>query len=90
MKAKKFRLTYREHSQEAIDEAIRQAIPEGGVFADYLTETCLDLVYGETEFERGIKEGQRRFAGWLLHISRTEPEIKHSPADYNVLNAEGD
>lgn len=88
MKARKFRLTYREHSQAAIAEAIRNAIPEGGIVADVLTETCLEPITGATEFERGIKEGGRRMAGWLLHMSRMEPNER--PADENVLNAEGD
>lgn len=68
----KYRLTYQEHSEEQIVAAIKEACPKGGVFADWLTETCLLPVVGVDEFQRGIIEGQRRLAGTILDISRSE------------------
>ena len=76
MKQKKFRLTYREHSEAEIYDAIRKAIPEGGIVADVLTDACLEPIVGATEWDRGVKEGGRRLAGWLLAMARHEQDTK--------------
>jgi hypothetical protein len=76
-KEKKYRLTYAEHSEAAIHAAVKEAIPIGGIFADFLTDICLQLIPQRgNEFERGIVEGTRRFAGQLLDMARSE--IKES------------
>lgn len=66
--------TYRAHlhSDEAINAAIRRAIPMQGVFWDYLTEERLVENFGMSEFERGVIEGARRFAARLQDIALSE------------------
>lgn len=68
------RPTYRQHSEAAINAAIKQAIPVGGVFWDYLTEERLTENFGPGEWERGIVEGARRFAGRLQDIAMSVEE----------------
>jgi hypothetical protein len=59
---------YREHSEAAINFAIRNAIHLGDTFWDFLTEERLAENFGTSEFERGVIEGARRFAGRLQDI----------------------
>ena len=74
----KRRLVYREHDDEEVRNAIRAAIPESGVIWDYLTLIGMDMVDGANEYERGIVEGKRRFAGELLTLAMTKdlPKVR--------------
>jgi hypothetical protein len=62
------RPTYRQHSEASINFAIRNAIHVGDTFWDFLTEERLAENFGTSEFERGVIEGARRFAGRLQDI----------------------
>jgi len=66
------RPTYVQHDEAIIIATIKAAIPQGGVFADYLCEVGLEPVDGASEFERGVNEGRRRLAGDLLAKSLSE------------------
>jgi len=73
----KRRVIYREHSDEDLRNAIRGAIPEGGVLWDWLSLICLDAVNDDTDFKRGVQEGRRTLAGEILTIamSREPPKV---------------
>ena len=62
------RPTYRQHSEASTEFAIRNAIHVGDTFWDFLTEERLVENFGASEFERGVIEGARRFAGRLQDI----------------------
>ena len=72
----KRRLVYREHTDEALQNEIRVAIPVGGVLWDYFSIIGMDTVDGPTEFARGVQEGRRRLAGELLTVAMSKPEPK--------------
>jgi len=63
------RPTYRQHDEKTINSAIKAGIPVGGPFWDYLTEERLVENFGPSEWERGMIEGARRFAGRLQDIA---------------------
>lgn len=67
-KKRKPRATYRQPSEAAVNFAIRNAIRLGDPFWDFLTEERLAENFGKDEYERGIIEGARRFAGRLQDI----------------------
>lgn len=66
--------TYRPHlhSDASTTAAIKRAIPMQGAFWDYLTEERLAENFGQSEFERGVVEGARRFAARLQDIALSE------------------
>jgi len=70
----KHRPTYRQHETALIDTVIRAAIPREGIFIDYLDEIVQERVDATTEYERGVIEGRRRFAGELISIALSEKE----------------
>jgi len=55
---------------------IKQAIPRGGVFCDYLTDIRLEPVIGATEYDRGRAEGVREFAAQLQDIALSDEVTK--------------
>lgn len=66
---RKPRATYREYSEQEVNATIHGAIPEGGVFWDYLVAETMQENFGASEFERGVIEGGRRFANRLIGIA---------------------
>lgn len=70
------RIVFREHSQEEYNNAIRSTIIEGSVFWDYLSGICLQTIDGSAEFDRGVREGERRCAGDILNIAMSQPVRK--------------
>jgi len=51
-----------------VNKDIRSKLLQGSLFWHYLTEERLAENFGPTEFERGVIEGARRFAGRLQDI----------------------
>lgn len=67
------RPTYRQHTEAESNASIKAAIPLGGVFWDYLTDERLAENFGANEWDRGVIEGAKRFAGRLQDIAMSEP-----------------
>lgn len=65
----KARPTYRQHTEADAAADIKRACAPGTLFFDYLTEERLAENFGANEYERGIIEGGRRFAGRLQDIA---------------------
>lgn len=68
------KLPMRYHDDDVVYAAIRQGIPEGGVFWDYLTLEARTENFGMNEYERGVIEGCRRFAIRLQDIVSIKEE----------------
>lgn len=73
---RKPRPTYREHSEATVNRDIQARITDSGPFWDWLTEERLIENFGTSEFERGVVEGARRFAGRLQSIVMGEFDEK--------------
>lgn len=74
-KPKKRRFTYTAHSDEKVYDAVRMAIPEGGIFWDYLSGVGMEPIGGNSEWERGKCEGRRELAGELLSMAMNESQL---------------
>jgi hypothetical protein len=70
------RPTYRQHAEAVINQDIKRACAQGTIFFDYLTEERLVENFGQTEWERGVIEGGRRFAGRLQDIAMDEIKVE--------------
>jgi hypothetical protein len=66
------RPTYRQHSEAVVLATVKQSIPRGGVFFDFLTDIRLEPVIAATEYDRGRAEGVREFAAQLQDMALSD------------------
>ena len=73
---RKIRLTYVERTPEQIENAVCEAVYQGGVLWDFFSSVIAEPVTGQSEFDRGVKEGMRALADQILTIAMRKPATK--------------
>ena len=72
------------YTQEDLINTLKTTISKEGVIYSYLMDEWLQPILGNNEFERGVSEGKRRLASYLISLVDLNQVTKEIEIDTNI------